>query len=244
MRRALPEVPRWFGNVSRYVPIVVARLAAAGILTQACFGSGASGQGSPAASSNPLEMGKPCAHNAECTQPTPFCDATGGHCVECFINSHCPGTGLLCRTTDHTCVHCLTIKDCGPRRPYCAPEGKCVQCLGTDNCGSPEAICNPGPKACVPLCTSDADCAGSIDYPKCDTKLGGCTECLTDADCPGRFCMTPEGICVACIADTDCPAEQPYCDPPTHTCVTCKTNADCLPGQVCFGSVCSTIPSP
>lgn len=190
-----------------------------------------------------VETGPPCAKNADCTRPTPFCDIKGGHCVECFAKNNCPGTNTLCRASDHKCVMCLTVADCGYRRPYCSPDGKCVQCLSTSNCGSPQAVCNPGPSACVPVCKSDADCASSTDYPKCDTVLGGCTECATDADCPGRYCQN--GLCVACLQDTDCIVpEQPFCDTTTNQCVACRTNADCSPGQECFGSTCTTAPAP
>jgi hypothetical protein len=139
-----------------------------------------------------------CKTNQECSSSAPACDDTG-HCVGCFgttqtaANSTCGAGTPECDLNSKTCVACLpandaTGQDCGypvngVRDPHNAQ------------------ICNPGTHACVPGCTTDAQCG----CPRNPSPNGPESSCGRNPDrehCdPKRTTMdnaSSMGACVQC----------------------------------------------
>jgi len=52
-----------------------------------------------------------------------------------------------CGDDDDGGYHCR--EQCGPKRPYCAPDGSCVECVYNNDCG-------PGQ-----FCDKDYECKGN-----------------------------------------------------------------------------------
>lgn len=136
-----------------------------------------------------------CVLDDQCTTPEhPVCDSSGLHlCVECNGAKDCPGG--VCEPTTHRCVlSCADGGVCPDNYFYC----RAGLCLG---------------------CTNDRDCTSSHSGPRCNTAIGQCVECVTEADCPrDRLCNPTTGRCVECLTSRNCyPGE--VCDPTIHACV-------------------------
>ncbi len=122
---------------------------------------------------------------------------------------------------------------CGPK-----PDGGCVR---STDCGCKE-LCASG--ACVPKCTSSADCAPAD--PVCyQSQL--CGPCQNSGQCPdGGSCVagacTTNQQCSAqnCCNNGDCTRLAPVCNGQTHQCGPCTVDAQCSPGYVCTGGECLT----
>ena len=184
-------------------------------------------------------VGPACTGDAQCAQPTPYCDTAASVCVQCLGDPNCANNqnnAHTCNLSSHTCVQCATSANCGGQDPYCSPTGACVQCLADGNCGQNQK-CNPTTYRCVNACTSDGQCA--FPTPYCNTTGGYCVQCLSTANCANNqngdhVCDTSTDTCVECLADTDCTdPQQPRCYAGDHRCVECLTNADCGTNGVC-----------
>ena len=91
-------------------------------------------------------------------------------------------------------------------------------------------------------CTSNADCAGDLGGPVCDTGTGDCVICLPDGTgCgAGEFCDPTTGDCaLGCATDDDCiPNGYPHCDTVAEKCVLCLLDSECPAGTVCSNGIC------
>jgi hypothetical protein len=152
----------------------------------------------------------------------------GGYCSQpCEVAEDCAaGGGCVTTAAGGFCFAGCTPGAAG----QCGGRGD-VECLAVDTFG-----------ACLPLCTSDAQC-GELS---CDVTLGLCVAeppdplpppCTTDADCTAGICDLGTGECVAapvsCALDADC--TEGVCDLGTNTCVPgapCTLDAECSE-QVC-----------
>ncbi|WP_394828250.1 hypothetical protein [Pendulispora albinea] len=135
---------------------------------------------------HPSRLGEPCAVDADC--------ASGSSCSEAF-----PGIGSALQT------HACTL-DCA-RAP--CPEGStCVDLsfVRRDPPGSPRQM------ACLPSCTTDADCLGSARAGKCRNvghdvdggyvpgSICDPLECHRRGECPSGYACT-KYFADACTVD-------------------------------------------
>ena len=186
----------------------------------------------PDSGSGSSGVGPACTSDGTCAQPTPYCDTSAGHCVQCLGNPNC-GNGRHCSAT-HECVQCTMDTQCGGMTPYCSPGGGCVECLDMGNCGS-GTTCDTNDYRCVATCTTSTQCHAPTGV--CNTTTSYCVQCLQSSDCTtllGRVCDTTNDTCVECLADTDCTtAPRTKCDTADHACVQCLSASDCAMGQTC-----------
>lgn len=104
------------------------------------------------------------------------------------------------------------------------------------DCSAGEA-CHSGACMIVTPCTSSRMCPGLV----CDTTLGYCVECVTDADCvAGNLCRASN--CVppptACTTDRECSAMGLVCDTAMGHCAECVRASDCPTDRYCSAGVC------
>ncbi len=98
-----------------------------------------------------------------------------------------------------------------------------------------------------PQCTSDDDCKGEADTPRC--VMGACVPlaCTTDEGCapsPGRpHCDTSARLCAACLKNADCGGATPFCNTTLENCVGCLATSDCPTGEFCSGSQVCFVPA-
>ena len=164
--------------------------------------------------------------------------ADGG--VACSRDRDCPaGQGCV----SNVCA-ALACGGCQPDQA-CGSDGNCVAAQGA-SCSDhtcPSAYPCKG-IICSRACTLDKDCdTGFI----CNSKLGGCAECVFDSQCegkPGRtHCDADNGVCVACNVNFDCTkalGTGHYCD--AHLCLQgCKADGDC---NNSLGEKCDTTQTP
>jgi Cys-rich repeat protein len=233
---------RSFAFLPRFLLPAFTTLAALGALQ--CGGSSdQTFAGAPATGGSAGAMqGPACASDATCMRPTPYCDLTGGHCVQCVGDANC--NNGICDLGTHSCVECATDAQCGMGAPYCSPAHACVTCLTNSNCMTGQ-VCDTVGYRCVASCTTDTQC--NFGAPRCDTASSRCVQCLASADCTGGMtgggpagttCDTATHRCVQCLTTTDCAMNQnaPLCDSMTNRCVECVADTDCMMGQTCtFG---------
>ncbi len=197
-----------------------------------------------------------CLSNADCSNASiPRCNAANV-CVQCLSAADCGGDSPVCDAAG-TCTACASDADCvgSANGPACEVWGACGQCSSTNasQCTGGDAICDFPSGTCV-SCEFNTDCT-SAAAPACDTTTHLCQPCATDADCAGNLggpvCETAPGLkqgsCVLCAADTDCtnPAT-PVCDTVSNQCVGCLTSANCAaptavcsPTEICVGCLTS-----
>lgn len=209
--------------------LVTCSLLGIGIAMSSC----SSGNNSAGNTTGPV--GPACSTTGQCAAPTPYCDTSGGHCVQCLGDANCGGAfgnQRHCEPTSHSCVQCLTDANCTAGAPYCSSNFRCVECLTSANCGAANMTCNPTSNRCVPTCTTDANCGGFNNTRYCDTATKVCVQCLTDANCPtdAPYCVNNE--CHQCTTDANCTTGRPYCSP-NNDCVQCLNNANCPNGGTC-----------
>lgn len=132
--------------------------------------------------------------------------------------------GGKCDTT-LGCVQCLGDADCRAGEPFCI-SGRCEACRNNADCGASAPSCWPGDNKCHAKCTDNSQC-GSDGTKLCDTALGACVECNTNADCsaPEAICDAFTRRCVRCAANSDCPAAAAHCV--RGRCAECTADADC-----------------
>lgn len=192
-----------------------------------------------------------------CTGASPICDesAPPAVCVECTMDSHCPG---ICDETTNTCVTCLDdtaggMDDgCSAGATVCDDStagGECVECeddaaSGMDNgCAGAAPICDAS-AAGGPTCVACADSGTGVD----DGCGGSTTVCdVSDPAAP---------VCVSCLddasgvtADAGCPAGSPVCDTSMapamcQPCVDSAGTGDTDDGCATTVPVCDTSVSP
>jgi hypothetical protein len=229
-----------------------------------------------------------CAGDTECASAGNVCNPGVGTCDVPFdasrLGDTCRGDGQGCEggtclresTNGYPGSYCIYAgctlggTDC-PSGGVCAPGSGTVNLclLGCDNSGD----CRPGyacrlsdpadtesPRACVPACTSSAECSGGGGggTPRtCNPGTGRCTTafqparsgepCATATECPGGRCRDeavdgwPAGMCVSigCRLDGEAPTS------PCGAGDVCVDDAlgdpaigECLPGCAVAASDC------
>ena len=150
--------------------------------------------------------------NAGCASPTPYCLPRylgGSNCVECIVDTHCPGDRVCISTiSTGTCAECSSSSDCSDSsKPYCV-NGSCKQsCTASSQCSAPTPYCDGGD--CVG-CTEQSHCSDS-SKPYCSSE-GSCVQCLTYSYNPSlSHCSNPT----------------PVCSSSSNVCVPCTLNAQC-----------------
>jgi hypothetical protein len=151
------------------------------------------------------------------------CDATSGQCVACVTDSQCTQIGLpFCYPKLERCVQCSVDADCGGAGQACQPTThQCVTSCTSDGMCPNESLCGPA-HFCVE-CVTDLDCfdgrGGLQPQEECDTMIGECAECTSDAQCPpSSVCDRTTDRCVGCLTNSDCPRDA-ACNPDVHMCV-------------------------
>ncbi|MGC4122126.1 MAG: MYXO-CTERM sorting domain-containing protein [Myxococcales bacterium] len=115
------------------------------------------------------------------------------------------------------------------------PGGYCW--AGSTVCAAPTPNCDTNLGSCAE-CASNAQCASVSGKPICDAVTRTCRAC-TEADCDGTWrCNTNSGGCVECLSNDDCSNPRPTCSP-TLSCVACTNNGDCTIGA---NLICQTAP--
>lgn len=156
--------------------------------------------------------GKRCIPKQEC------CPRTHRRCGEkCIRKSACCPGKKRCGKRCIPRARCCTNADCGPRR-LCARvlcvtgQGTCFAGADICNVQSPLEVCGQ-PRtdcACFTSTTDQTRCGGG------DAIDAVCGDCLSDADCagkypgvPGAFCVQVTGTGCVCPGSTFCSAPCP-----------------------------------
>lgn len=138
---------------------------------------------------------KGCRAQADVPFECPVLDCPQPSC--CGKADDCPGGGQICLDPgDHPA-------GCG----ICTPApGNCTiddDCTGTTICEAIRCSCE-GARACVPGCTSDADCAKG---DRCDVATNRCAPitCGVLTPCPPNFsCESAACVRASCATDIEC----------------------------------------
>jgi hypothetical protein len=109
--------------------------------------------------------------------PASFSRCEMGRCVECLLNSECPGNGL-CDVQTRRCVLSCAI----------GGDAVCDRTLYPRRCSD-----DFGPPICA-QCKEAGDCSSGV----CALSRGACVECVVDGQCPASKprCDVSPGVCV------------------------------------------------
>jgi hypothetical protein len=172
-----------------------------------------------------------CIDGTSCTAPT-VCDTTPGsprinQCVGCVSAANCSGPTPACDAMSQTCAVCTTAdrRACTPTQPDCDVSGVAAcTCNGTSCTNVTASRCNLVSNGCE-ACTVAGDCAHLSATPQCRT--GTCVQCLNNTHCAAnQACNTATNRCVpitiggagrceTCLRDTQCGAGM-LCVPMTY----------------------------
>jgi hypothetical protein len=149
-----------------------------------------------------------------------------GACTECVNDGDC--TPKHCDLALRRCVDCTSVSQCPPGNAEhpstCTSDTRrCI--IGCDDSGPLCPTGGPRPFTCDDSghicfeCTTNAQCAGSLNGSLCHPTDLVCVQCITT--CPnGLICDAVTGHCVGCRTSADCPtAAAPICSPAGYTCV-------------------------
>lgn len=98
--------------------------------------------------------------------------------------------------TTHTPV---PVGACGPSGEQSCVDGQCVDCIDDAQCAT--GVCDLG--ACVPTCSSDADCNGGFCLgapPRCQATINGCDP-ATATDLTGQVMVTIDTVGLSYVPD-------------------------------------------
>jgi hypothetical protein len=183
-----------------------------------------------------------CKLDADCTAPSPRCDKTAGHCVQCLFDNECAEADRCTAGACAPLAACTNSRDCRSNadgRTICSATTKlCVECAADLDCGDHQVCavdtcvdsgtCTPGAADAGSGCKAEQVCAPS----------GKCVECAADKDCAtgtkciASACRTP------CASDNACQAGNQLCDTKLGACVACTADKDCDPLEYCATGVC------
>ena len=159
---------------------------------------------------------------ATCAGPPAVPDSDG---LPCGCGDDCSyGAGCLTESSSGI-AHGFCRRQCAPPNGtpcgagYVCDQDVCYRVCAVDtDCGAPGRICT-NQRECLPLCASNAECAGGV----CDPYTGSCTATAATG--------LPMGA--ACSVDADC--KSGACDPTAHYCYgPCRVHASICPdGTVC-----------
>lgn len=63
-----------------------------------------------------------------------MCDPGRGRCVQCFVNSHCPGGEVCNGFTGECMVGCFRNSDCSRLQECDVLQARCVECVTSQHC--------------------------------------------------------------------------------------------------------------
>ncbi|RME19222.1 MAG: hypothetical protein D6806_18715 [Deltaproteobacteria bacterium] len=174
--------------------------------------------------------GPDCTGDNDCSAPTPHCDTAAGKCVECVTDGHC--SGQVCEPSSKRCVDCYQNTHCGGDTPYCLVEQHlCVGCRDDGDCPGNQR-CSQAHVCTDVVCTSDADCSGTVSTPRCNTATGDCVQCTSHDHC-SSFQWCRNFTCQSgCQTDQECVDKQGagyHCNSSTGQCyyAECTSDSDC-----------------
>ena len=212
--------------------------------------------GQPNSQCSACQVAADCDDGNACTVDS--CDTTGplGICKNVKSDPEC------CASAQDLCDDgkACTIDSCniipGADTGTCEhvkPAGACcsdVECVSENICEVGQCVdfeCRYGPDSSKPnCCNADADCddKGFCTIDKCDTPMGGWTQCSFTFDDSKPSCCEILGTNAQC--DDGQPCTTDYCDfyecknIPASEC--CTEAADCEDGQLCTINTCDIAP--
>jgi uncharacterized repeat protein (TIGR01451 family) len=199
-------------------------------------GGGATAVTSTSSNSNTFQI-VACLTNANCSAPTPYCNATSHTCVQCATNGECP-TGATCSVAG-ACVLAAPVvvtpaNGSSSSDPITVISGTAVPgstvdiyvngvLAGSSTTSATGAwTLNVGPLALGAYTT----------YATASVGAGGTAVTSPDSNTVG-FTITP------CTSDADCVSPLPACNTTSGTCVQCVVDGDCASGATCTaGNTC------
>ncbi|MDP3501194.1 MAG: hypothetical protein Q8S33_12695 [Myxococcales bacterium] len=168
---------------------------------EAAGGGTTAGGGTAEFDAGAVDAGPPCACSPQA------CLNDGG-CADCVMDADCSGPTPVCDATRGRCVACRPTLDTCAANSWCSPEGACVRgCRQPSDCASGRCL----PSHDCLTCQRDTECeatrvcgSGRCSAPCTTTCAGGLTCCggrCVDARADPAHC----GQCnVACGVDTFC----------------------------------------
>ncbi|MCA9557045.1 MAG: hypothetical protein KC583_00665, partial [Myxococcales bacterium] len=210
-----------------------------------------------------------CLANADCdaASGTPICSAQFD-CVRCTADAQCAGNpnGTNCNVVTGACVRCVDNADCNQQgvTPVCGLDGNnkaaCVGCVDDNACVGNPVGPNCHPDGSCEVCANNADCAGQVGAPVCDTLTRTCRACTTanNNQVPGHddceafvgapVCNVANGTCQECVGNGDCAANElccndgaaPTCEAtaPGVQCTACDTACNANVADTCANRTC------
>ena len=189
-----------------------------------------------------------CASDANCTAPTPACDAKAT-CVQCTPQNAtaCTTSTPACNAVSETCSACngdngsaATLACPTAADPYCGLSGggagRCGKCAINADCGAMHngSICNPVTGACGAICLADSDCGLTqwCSQGACAPKVAN-GQPLPAAPPISGMCTMGNGarVCLSGVCDAD------------NLCGYANGGGSCTSltaAAVCRSSVCAT----
>lgn len=178
-----------------------------------------------------------------CESARPYRDPITCGCVECLVDSACPGADESCLDSG-ACVYCPqrgTRDECG-RQGLVFNQGCCSECIDDVDCPAGLA-CDRGRCEVVDPreCLEDSDCDGLAvcDNGRCRPD-GSRSACSTQAECPegeacygdGR-CRLEAAVCESCQPPTRCVAEIGDFSGACTGCTQECEQSECADDEVC-----------
>jgi len=203
-----------------------------------------------------------CADDAVCSGPD---DVTPNTCVTCVTDAECADPTAFCDIALHTCGPCTadfggTGAACPEATPLCAltgaDAGVCGRCTTNEDCegNTNGPVCDLVSGACGTACAIDSDCTGiqwCPDSRVCAPRVAN-GEPIPTAGPAGGMCTEPTGArtCLSGVCDEDddlcgLPNGETCTDPTVcrsdvcsddGTCVECDGDEDCDAGEMCDSS--------
>jgi hypothetical protein len=126
-----------------------------------------------------------CKTDANCSDKpkAPHCDPVIGECVGCRVEADCKDKSHCVERSCVSYTPCVNSRDCAEGTVCNRDAGECVECLGNGDCVKDKEVCVA--THCVPVCTSDKDCADRNQL--CHHDKGYCADCVEQEDCPSIY---------------------------------------------------------
>lgn len=183
-----------------------------------------------------------CKSDASCSDnpKAPHCDPVIGECVGCRGEADCKEKSHCVERSCVSYTPCVNSRDCAEGTVCNRDAGECVECLGNGDCVKDKEVCVA--THCVPVCTSDKDCADRNQL--CHHDKGYCADCVEQEDCPGIYycaqdqckldiCKTGTSECQGKSGFRTCNKSGSGYDssvcPLSTTCVDSNNGASCKP---------------
>jgi hypothetical protein len=200
-----------------------------------------------------------CADDAVCSGPD---DVTPNTCVTCVSDAECADPTAFCDVATHTCGPCTADfggagAACPEVSPLCfltgADVGTCGRCVTNDDCigNTSGPVCDLVSGACGTACNIDSDCtetqwcpdsrvcaprvANGEPIPTAGPAGGMCSEPIGARTCLSGVCEEDDDLCGLrngedCTDPSVCRSEVCSDD---GLCVECDGDEDCEAGEMC-----------